>query len=187
MRPLDSTQIISCTDLAAWESWLAEHHDTSNGVWLLIAKKGSDKVSVTIGDALDVALCHGWIDSQRKGYDTNHYLQRYSPRRASSPWSRLNVERVEALIKAGRMRPPGLAEIAAAKTDGRWAAAYESQRNITVPPDLAAALAQNERARTAFERLGKTAQYTTILPVLKAATPAMRKARLQQAIARLEA
>ncbi|HYM52665.1 MAG TPA: OmdA domain containing protein, partial [Candidatus Dormibacteraeota bacterium] len=87
---------------------MADHHEQSGGIWLLIAKKGSDKVSVTISDALDVALCYGWIDSQRKRYDTNNYLQRYSARRPGSPWSRLNVERVEALTDAGRMRAPGL-------------------------------------------------------------------------------
>jgi uncharacterized protein YdeI (YjbR/CyaY-like superfamily) len=187
MPPPDESQILSCTDPAAWESWLAKHHEESTGVWLRIAKKGSAAEWVTIGDALDVALCYGWIDSQRKGYDTNHYLQRYSPRRSTSPWSRLNVGRVEALIEAGRMRPRGLAEVATAKADGRWASAYEPQRNITVPPDLAAALAQNDRARTAFERLGKTAQYATILPVLKAATPELREVRVRQAIAKLEA
>jgi uncharacterized protein YdeI (YjbR/CyaY-like superfamily) len=187
MEPLDDTKILSCTDRIAWESWLAEHHEDSTGTWLRIAKKGSTAESVTISDALDVALCYGWIDSQRKTYDENHYLQRYSPRRWRSPWSRLNVERVEALIEAGRMRPRGLAEVAAAQADGRWAAAYEPQRNIGLPPDLAAALAQNERARTAFEQLGKTAQYATILAVLKAATPAMREVRVRQAVARLEA
>jgi uncharacterized protein YdeI (YjbR/CyaY-like superfamily) len=187
MQPLDDTEILSCTDRTAWESWLAEHHEASTGIWLRIAKKGSDGLSVAIGDALDVALCYGWIDSQRKSYDTNHYLQRYTPRRARSPWSRLNVERVEALIEAGRMRRRGLAEVAAAQADGRWAAAYEPQRNIRVPPDLAAALAQSERARATFERLGKTAQYAMILPVLKAATPAIREFRVRQAIARLEA
>jgi uncharacterized protein YdeI (YjbR/CyaY-like superfamily) len=187
MSPLDDSQILSCTDRAAWESWLAEHHEDSSGVWLRIARKGSTAESVTIGDALDVALCYGWIDSQRKGYDTNHYLQRYSPRRSSSPWSRLNVRRVEALIEAGRMRARGLAEIAAAQADGRWAAAYEPQRNISVPADLAAALARNDRARAAFDQLGKTGQYATILPLLKAASPAMREVRVRQAIARLEA
>jgi uncharacterized protein YdeI (YjbR/CyaY-like superfamily) len=166
---------------------LAEHHEQSSGIWLLIAKKGSDKVSVTIGDALDVALCYGWIDSQRNGYDTDYYLQRYSPRRPRSPWSKLNVERAQALIDTGRMRAPGLAEMAAAQADGRWAAAYEAQRNATLPPDLAAALEQNERARAAFERLDKTGRYAIILPVLKATTPAIRAVRLRKAIAKLEA
>jgi uncharacterized protein YdeI (YjbR/CyaY-like superfamily) len=184
---MGETEGLACADAAAWESWLADHHEVSTGTWLLIARKGSDELSVTISDALDVALCYGWIDSQRKSHDANFYLQRYSPRRHGSPWSRLNVERVEALIDAGRMQARGLAEVAAARADGRWAVAYEPQRNQTLPPDFAAALAQNERARTAFEQLGKTDQYTTILPVLKAATPAMRKVRLRQAIARLEA
>ncbi|MDP9271032.1 MAG: YdeI/OmpD-associated family protein [Chloroflexota bacterium] len=187
MEAPNNTEILAYADISRWESWLADHHDTSNGIWLLIAKKGSDAESVTTSDALDVALCYGWIDSQRKSHDTPYYLQRYSPRRARSPWSRLNVERVQALIDAGRMRAAGLAEVAAAQADGRWAAAYEPQRNVSLPPDLAAALARNKRARTAFERLGKTGQYLAILPVLKAATPAIREVRLQQAIAKLEA
>jgi uncharacterized protein YdeI (YjbR/CyaY-like superfamily) len=117
--------VLACADAAAWESWLDEHHRDSRGVWLMIAKKGANEASLTISDALDVALCYGWIDSQRKGYDADHFLQRYSPRRPRSQWSRLNVERVEALFDAGRMRAPGRAEVAAAKADGRWTAAYE--------------------------------------------------------------
>ncbi|MGQ0569413.1 MAG: YdeI/OmpD-associated family protein [Armatimonadota bacterium] len=187
MEALNNTEVVACTDVTRWESWLADHHKQSSGIWLLIAKKGSDKVSLTISDALDVALCYGWIDSQRKGYDANYYLQRYSPRRSKSPWSKLNVERVETLIDAGRMRAPGLVEVAAAQADGRWAVAYASQRNASLPPDLAAALEQNERTRTAFERLDKTGQYAIILPLLKATTPAIRVIRLQKAIAKLEA
>jgi uncharacterized protein YdeI (YjbR/CyaY-like superfamily) len=187
MKSPIASEVLACTDAAQWESWLADHHDKSTGIWLLIAKKGSDQVSVTISDALDVALCYGWIDSQRKGHDTDYYLQRYSPRRPGSPWSRLNVERVEALTEAGRMRARGLAEVAAAQADGRWGAAYQPQRDAALPPDLAAALEQNERARAAFERLDKTGQYAIILPVLKATTPAIRLMRLQKAVARLEA
>ena len=187
MEAPDGTQILTCADVEGWQSWLADHHAVSSGVWLLIAKKGSGEVSVTISDALDVALCYGWIDSQRKGYDADHYLQRYTPRRPKSPWSRLNVDRVEALIAAGRMRAPGLTEVAAAKADGRWAAAYEPQRGANVPADLAAALDASVRARTAFERLDKTGRYGVILPVLKATTPAMRTARVKKAIAKLEA
>jgi uncharacterized protein YdeI (YjbR/CyaY-like superfamily) len=187
MEAPHNTEVLACTDVTQWESWLADHHEQSSGIWLLIAKKGSDKASVTISDALDVALCYGWIDSQRKGYDANYYLQRYSPRRPKSPWSKLNAKRVEALIDAGRMRAPGLAEVAAAKADGRWAAAYEPQRNAKIPPDLAAALEQNERARTAFEQLDRSGRYALLLPVLKATTPAIRVIRLQKAIAKLEA
>jgi uncharacterized protein YdeI (YjbR/CyaY-like superfamily) len=126
------------------------------------------------------------IDSQRKGYDANHYLQRYSPRRPGSAWSLLNVERVEALTDAGRMRALGMAEVAAAQADGRWAAAYEPWRNARLPPDLAAALEQAEPARAAFERLDKTGRYAVILPVLKATTPAARVLQVRKAIARLE-
>jgi uncharacterized protein YdeI (YjbR/CyaY-like superfamily) len=193
MRPTPQTDAptdakpLACTDVAEWEAWLADHHQQSSGVWLLIAKKGSRKQSLTISDALDVALCYGWIDSQRKSYDADYYLQRYSARRPGSPWSRLNVERVEALTDAGRMRPPGLDEVAAAKADGRWAVAYASQRSAVLPPDLAVALEQNELAKAAFEQLDKTGQYAVFLPVLKATTPAIRAVRVNKAIAELEA
>lgn len=186
MAELDDAQALACTNAAEWESWLAAHHEQSSGVWLLIAKKSSDEVSVTISDALDVALCYGWIDSHRKSHDTNYYLQRYSPRRARSPWSKLNVERAEALIASGRMRTRGLTEVAAAQADGRWAAAYESQRNAQLPPDVAAALEQSERAKTAFAQLDKSGQYAIILPILKATTPAIRGSRLRKAISKLE-
>ena len=189
-RPLDamdSTEVLAFTDAAQWDAWLTQHHGRSSGAWLLIARKGSGGVSVTVSDALDVALCYGWIDSQRRSHDAKFYLQRYSRRRARSPWSRLNVERVAALTDAGRMRPAGLAEVAAAKADGRWAAAYEPQRNVQLPSDLAAALERSEPARTAFEQLDKTARYAVMLPILKATSPALRLERLQKAIAGLEA
>lgn len=169
-------------DAAAWEAWLTAHHDSEDGVWLKIAKKGAPVDSLRIGDALDVALCHGWIDSQRKGLDEHFYLQRYSRRRKGSPWSRVNVERAEALIAAGRMRPAGHAEIDAARADGRWTAAYVRQRDAAVPPDLAAALAARPEAAARFEKLGKTDRYLLILPLLKARTPAGRTARLNKAI-----
>jgi uncharacterized protein YdeI (YjbR/CyaY-like superfamily) len=105
-----------------WESWLAAHHEDEGGVWLKIAKKGSPVGAVTIGEALRVALCYGWIDSHRRALDEHCFLQRYSRRRKGSPWSRLNAEHVEALTAAGRMRAPGLAEVAKARADGRWAA-----------------------------------------------------------------
>ncbi|MFI6165363.1 YdeI family protein [Nocardia sp. NPDC051052] len=105
-------------DAAGWESWLADRHDESAGIWLVIAKKGA--AGLTIGAALEVALCYGWIDSHRKGLDEQYYLQRYSPRRPKSPWSRINAGKAEALIAAGRMRAPGLAAIRAAVADGRW-------------------------------------------------------------------
>lgn len=187
MRALNNAEVIAFTDATQWESWLAKHHERSSGLWLLIAKKGSDRKLITISDALDVALCYGWIDSQRKGCDANSYLQRYSPRTPKSPWSKLNAERAEALIGVKRMRAPGLTAIAAAQSDGRWKAAYISQRCAAIPPDLAAALQQNKRAGTKFGKLGKTDRYAIILPLLKATTPAMRLNRLLKVITRLEA
>ena len=181
------TEFMDCANAAEWETWLARHYEQPGGVWLRIAKKDFGNTSVTISEALDIALCYGWIDSHRKGYDQAYYLQRYSQRRPKSPWSKINVERAEALMAAGRMQPAGLAEIEAAKTDGRWGAAYASQRNVTLPPELAAALAQNDRAKKTFDRLDKSAQYAIILPILKAATAESRAARLQKAMAKLEA
>jgi uncharacterized protein YdeI (YjbR/CyaY-like superfamily) len=172
-------------DAAQWESWLAEHHQAEGGAWLKIAKKGSAVATVTAVQALQVALCYGWIDSQRKSYDEHCFLQRYSRRRKASPWSRENVERVQALTAAGRMRPPGLAQVAAAQADGRWAAAYPAQRNTTLPPDLAQALQTHPQAAAHFEALDKTARHLTILPLLKAKTPTGRTARLHKTISSL--
>jgi len=185
MEALNGEDIIAFADAARWESWLADHHDRTTGVWVKIAKKRSGRSSVTPAEALDAALCYGWIDSQRKGYDEDHYLQRYSPRRSNSSWSQVNVDKVEALIAAGRMWEPGLAAIRAAKADGRWDAAYQSQRNATVPDDLAAALAQDERARDRFALLDRTEQYALLLRLMKAKTPGHRAVQLRQIIASL--
>jgi uncharacterized protein YdeI (YjbR/CyaY-like superfamily) len=186
MDELNGMEIIVCKDAAQWESWLADHHELRAGVWLKIAKKSSGMASVTPTEALDVALCYGWIDSQRKAYDEVCFLQKYSRRRPKSAWSKINIDKVEALTAAGRMRAPGLAEVSAAKADGRWDAAYESQKNATVPPDLAAALEQNEQASDAFESLGRTDQYAVMLPLMKARTPENRAALLQKMITMLE-
>lgn len=173
------------TDADAWEAWLAGHCQVQADAWLKIAKKGSAAASVTAAEALEVALCYGWIDSHRKACDEQFFLQRYSHRRPGSPWSRNNVERVEALTAAGRMRPPGLAEVAAAEADGRWATAYTAQRNATVPADLAEALAAHPPAAARFEALDKTSRYLLMLPLLKARAPAQRAAHLDKAISGL--
>ncbi|WP_338771234.1 hypothetical protein V7968_10050 [Nocardia vulneris] len=120
---MTSTEIITCTDLAQWERWLSANHDAAQDVWLKIAKKGAADSTITIAEALDGALCFGWIDSHRRKLDAEYYLQRYSPRRAKSPWSRINVGKAGVLIAAGRMRAAGFAAIASAQADGRWAAA----------------------------------------------------------------
>ncbi len=154
-------------------------------MWLKVGKKGSSKPAITISEALDVALCYGWIDSQRKGFDEPTFLQRYSRRTTKSPWSKLNRARAEALLANGRLQPPGLREIETAKQDGRWAVAYESQRHFTIPEELQAALAQNEPAQTAFTQLNKSEQYTLILPILNATTAKRRADCVQKVVKQL--
>jgi uncharacterized protein YdeI (YjbR/CyaY-like superfamily) len=184
---LDGLEVMTFADAGRLESWLAAHHDKCQGVWLKIAKKGSGARSVSSTEALEVALCFGWIDSHRRSVDESYFVQRYTPRRPRSAWSKVNTDRVEALIRAGRMREPGLAQVAAAKADGRWDAAYESQRNATVPPDLEAALATSTAARRTFDSLGKSDRYALILRLLKARTPDERAAQLGKIAAMLEA
>ncbi|MFJ2260578.1 YdeI family protein [Streptomyces sp. NPDC087844] len=183
---MDGVEIRAFVDTAQLDAWVSAHEELRDGVWLKIAKKGSGLPSVTVAEALDVALCHGWIDGQRRRLDASYYLQKYTPRRRGSLWSMVNVRKVEALTAAGRMRPRGLAEVAAAEADGRWEAAYESQRNATVPDDLAAALDRSPRAKVSFDGLGKTDRYLVVLDLLKARTPEVRAARLRKAVAGLE-
>lgn len=189
MNPLDrpDLDLLDLPAAAGWESWLAALHEERTEAWLRIAKRHSGLVSVTVTEALDVALCYGWIDGQRRSLDEVSFLQRYSRRRPRSSWSKVNVAKVEALTAAGRMRPAGLAEVAAAQADGRWAAAYAAQRDAVVPADLAAALAADARANVAFERLGRSDRYAVILPLLKARTAQGRAKCLARSIARLAA
>jgi uncharacterized protein YdeI (YjbR/CyaY-like superfamily) len=182
----DEAAVVPFREVAAFEAWLEEHVHLHAGVWLKLAKKGSGIPSLTSDEAVDVGLCYGWISGQRRSLDETWYLQKYVPRRPRSRWSQVNVDKVEKLTAAGRMRPSGLAEVEAARADGRWAAAYESQRNATVPPDLVAALAASPRATAAFEALGKTQRYGVILNVVTARTDSARSARLGRAIAALE-
>jgi uncharacterized protein YdeI (YjbR/CyaY-like superfamily) len=177
-----SDEMLDFAGPQAWDRWLAEHGTTRTAAWLKIPKKGSGRPGMTAAEAGDVAIAHGWIDGQRRGLDATHFLQRYSPRRPGSPWSRVNVERVEAMEADGRMRPGGRAQVEAAKADGRWAAAYASQRTAEVPDDLAAALAADDRARAAFEALGRSERYAVFLPLLKARTPAARASALRRAM-----
>lgn len=176
-------EIIEFAEVDQWESWLADNHELTAGVWVKIAKKGSERRTVTITEALDGALSFGWIDSQRKSLDSEYYLQRYSPRRSGAAWSQVNVDKVEALMAAGRMRAPGLAAVAAAKDDGRWDAAYASQRTATIPDDLADALAVDARARAAFDLLDRTHQYALFLRLMKARND--RATQLQRIMATL--
>ncbi|MFJ5957736.1 YdeI family protein [Paenarthrobacter sp. NPDC092416] len=185
MEKTREPQLLRFSNGGEWVSWLAANHEEQTEAWLVIGKKNSGIGLIEIQDALDGALCFGWIDGQRRGYDEHTFLQRYSRRRARSSWSQVNVAKAEALIEAGRMRPAGFAEIDAAKADGRWEAAYVSQANAEVPADLAAALAGEPAASEAFERLGKTDRYLVILQLLKARTQESRAKLLAKALDRL--
>ncbi len=178
-------EIVSAADAGEWETWVAAHHGESAGALLKIAKAGSGITSVTLAEAADICLCYGWIDSVRRSFDESFYLQKYGPRRRTSSWSQVNVAKAERLIAAGRMRPPGFAEIALAKDDGRWQAAYESQKNATTPPDVAAALAQDPAAKARFDLLSSTQQYVLCLPLLKSRSPDLRAARLAKLLSSL--
>jgi|SRR5215211_801627 len=186
-KPENAAEVKEFRDAAEFEAWLSEHVDHSPGVWLKIAKRGTGIASLNDDEAVDVGLCHGWISGQRKTFDELYYLQKYVPRRPRSRWSQVNVRKVSELMAAGRMRPPGLAEVEAAKADGRWEAAYESQKVATVPTDLAAALAASPQASSAFESLGKTDRYAVILDIVTARNPTTRAAHVSRAIAALEA
>ncbi|XAS72049.1 YdeI/OmpD-associated family protein [Micrococcaceae bacterium Sec5.1] len=185
MPEKNELQLLRFANGSEWESWLAAHHQTSAAAWLVIGKKNAGAELLSIREALDGALCFGWIDGQRKGNDEATFLQRYSRRRTRSSWSQVNVGKAEALIKSGRMHAAGLAEIEAAKADGRWEAAYVSQANAEVPEDLAAALAGNPAADEAFERLGKTERYLIILQLLKARTPDSRAGAMARSLGKL--
>lgn len=169
-----------------FEAWLEENHDSSDGLWLKIAKKGVAETSVTYAEALELALCFGWIDSQKRGFDERHFLQRFTPRRPRGRWSRINREKAEDLIAAGTMRPSGLAEVEAAKADGRWEAAYEGQRTAKVPPDLQRELDANPAAAKFFASLDSANRYAILYRLDEAKRPETRERRLRKFVAMLE-
>ena len=166
----------------AFEAWLKKHHATSDGLWLQIAKKGADQPSVTYPEAVEIALCWGWIDGQKKALDDQHFLQRFTPRRARSIWSKINVAKVAALIEAGRMQPAGQAQIDAAQADGRWEGAYDSARTSSVPDDLQAALDANPTAREFFGGLSRTNRYAVLYRVHDAKRPDTRAKRIAMCV-----
>ena len=168
------------------EDWLEENHAFSQGLWLKIAKKGAGESSVTYGEALELALCFGRIDSQKRGFDETHFLQRFTPRRPRGRWSKINREKAEALIEAEKMRPAGLAEVEAAQADGRWEAAYEGQRTAKVPPDLQRELDANPAAAEFFASLSSANRYAIVYRLDEAKKPETRERRLRKFIAMLE-
>jgi uncharacterized protein YdeI (YjbR/CyaY-like superfamily) len=171
---------------AAWEEWLDANHGESPGIWLKIAKTASGIETVTHAKALEVALCFGWIDGQRKALDESYFLQKFTPRTPKSKWSRINRESAERLVAAGRMRPAGLAAIEAARADGRWNAAYEPQSTAAVPEDLQRELDSRPRAAAFFASLDSRNRYAILYRLQDAKKPETRARRLAQFVAMLE-
>lgn len=167
---------------ADFERWLKKHHASASCLWVKYAKKKSGILSIDWNQAVDVALCYGWIDGQAKSLDATHSLQRFTPRGVRSKWSKLNRERVARLTKAGRMRPAGLEEVERAKLDGRWDAAYDSPANAKVPDDLAKALAKSAKAKKAFESLSASNRYSILYRLQDAKKPETRARRIAKFI-----
>ncbi len=170
----------------AWATWLDKNHAHSPGVWLQIAKKAGGVKSVSYAEALEVALCYGWIDGQKQGFDETMWLQKFTPRGPRSIWSKINREKAEELIKSGRMQPAGLAAIDRAKKNGYWEAAYDSHRTATVPADLQEALDQNATAQAFFATLDSANRYAILWRVQTAKKPETRARRIAQFVAMLE-
>jgi uncharacterized protein YdeI (YjbR/CyaY-like superfamily) len=168
------------------EAWLEANAPSSPGLWLKIAKKGAPEPSVSYAEALELALCFGWIDSQKRGHDDTHFLQRFTPRRPRGRWSKINREKAEALEAAGALRPAGAAEVEAAKADGRWEAAYEGSRTAKVPDDLQAELDANPAAAAFFADLDSANRYAITYRLAEAKKPETRERRLRKFVAMLE-
>ena len=169
-----------------WASWLAKQHEKSAGVWLQLAKKGAGLPSVTYEEAVEVALCYGWIDGQKKGYDDKYWLQKFTPRGPKSIWSKLNTEKAERLIASGEMQPAGLKAVEAARRDGRWEAAYASQKNISIPEDFQAALDRNRKAKAFFSTLKSAERYAILFRIQTAKKAETRARRIRQFVKQLE-
>ncbi|HEY4058133.1 MAG TPA: YdeI/OmpD-associated family protein [Kofleriaceae bacterium] len=162
MHPAPDDIVLPFADSAAFDKWLAKHHAKAPLVWIRYAKKIKGEPSINWTEAVDVALCYGWIDGQAQKLDEHHYLQRFTPRRAKSKWSKINRTRVERLIEEKRMRPAGLAEVEKAQADGRWDEAYDSPSTAEVPPELAAVLAKDKKAKAAFDKFTSAERYSLL-------------------------
>jgi uncharacterized protein YdeI (YjbR/CyaY-like superfamily) len=179
--------IVAFATQAEWEAWLAAHHAADKGVWLKIAKKDTGAATVSYAEALESALCYGWIDGQKAAYDAQFWLQKFTPRGRRSKWSRINRDKATALLEEGRLQPAGLAQIEQARQDGRWDAAYEAQSRATVPDDLQRALDANPAAQACFATLDRANRYAILYRLRDAKRPQTRARRLAQFVAMLEA
>jgi uncharacterized protein YdeI (YjbR/CyaY-like superfamily) len=182
----DGRPIHAFASAEAFEDWLEREHATSDGIWVKFAKKGSGVASVTYPEALEVALCYGWIDSKVNSLDERFYLQTFTPRRAKSKWSRVNRDKVAELTKQGKMRPAGFAEVERAKADGRWEAAYAPPVDAEVPADLQAALDASPKAAEFFATLNRSNRYAILYQLEDAKKPETRTRRLEKFMSMLE-
>jgi len=176
----DGLPILFFETQADFESWLDQNHARSKGIWLKLAKKGTGIRSISRQEALDAALCYGWIDGQAKSIDDMHWLQRYTPRRPKSKWSKINCQRAMELEAEGRMKPAGLREVQAAKEDGRWEQAYASPKNIEVPEDLRQMLEERPEAKALFDRLDSRNRYVILYRIHDAKRPETRRKRIEK-------
>ncbi len=184
---MDTPPTLHFADASAWRAWLGENHATSPGLWLKIAKKGSAQAGVTYAEAVEEALCYGWIDSLVHALDDDFFVQKFTPRRAKSIWSQRNVEKVDKLVEQGRMQPAGLREVERARADGRWDAAYSSQSRIEPPEDLLVALAQNPVAAENFAQLNSQNRYAVLYRITTAKKPATRARWIERLVEMLNA
>lgn len=182
MKNSDNLEVMSFETQQDWEAWLKEHHANTKGIWLKIAKKEARLLSVSYAEALESALCYGWIDGQKAAFDDKYWLQKFTQRGARSIWSKVNCEKAEALIAEGRMQPAGLRQVELAKFDGRWESAYESQSKIAVPDDFQRELDKNQEAKDFFNTLNSVNRYAILFRIQTAKKTETRAARIQKFI-----
>jgi uncharacterized protein YdeI (YjbR/CyaY-like superfamily) len=185
MKAASAMPILAFASVRAWQQWLAKHHQTSNGIWLRLYKKGSAAPSVSYAEALDEALCYGWIDGQLKSHDAQSWLRKFTPRRARSIWSKKNLEHVARLTKAGRMKAAGLKAVEAAKADGRLSVAYDAPGKSEVPKDFLSRLSKNAKARAFFATLNRANVYAITFRLQTAKKPGTREKRMKAILERL--
>jgi uncharacterized protein YdeI (YjbR/CyaY-like superfamily) len=178
--------ILEFPDEKTWIAWLVENHATSTGVWVRLARKSHAEPLLRHPEALEAALCHGWIDAQKKGETATTWLQRFTPRAKKSIWSKINCAKALALIEEGRMHPAGEREVERAKTDGRWDAAYDSHSTATVPPDLQAAFDATPTAAAFFKTVNSSNRYAVLWRIQTTKTAATRAKRIRELVAMLE-
>jgi uncharacterized protein YdeI (YjbR/CyaY-like superfamily) len=178
-------EILPFRSSSEFRRWLTANHRQSEGIWLRIFKKDSGEPTITYAEALDEALCFGWIDGQKQRHDESSWLQRFTPRRAKSGWSKINTQHAQRLLQAGRMRASGRTQIDAAKKDGRWTAAYDSPSNATIPEDFLAEMGKNKKAKDFFESLNKSNRYAIAYRLQTAKKPETRQRRVEMILAML--